>query len=307
MDAIADELDSSELNFIQRSIQTMSPSMETGFSLPNFLWEFGEIKSLGKWWDRGKGVFRNLSNGTLNYNFGLKPFISDVRSLAEGLRTLQSRLRSLKSQAGTLCRRHYRETCDVSTEIPEVGGTHIWRNRASISAQVVRNATMSYTYQFPNLDALDSAIYGFLDSIGMQLSAATVWEAIPYSFVVDWFFNVGDFLKQFEKSWIDIEINIVDYCLSTRIEGRCVTETRLYKSDESCSEWSPNTLRNFKSYRRRRMDVSDTIFWPEMLGELTLRKIILGALLIEQRGTPLVRNLPKRIRNFKRLLRTYTE
>lgn len=42
----------------------------------------------------------------------------------------------------------------------------------------------------------------WLDTLGLNLSPTVIWNAIPYSFVVDWFANVGDCLKQYDSNWL---------------------------------------------------------------------------------------------------------
>lgn len=38
----------------------------------------------------------------------------------------------------------------------------------------------------------------FLEQYGLKLSLVNVWDMIPYSFVVDWFFHIGTFLQDLE-------------------------------------------------------------------------------------------------------------
>lgn len=39
----------------------------------------------------------------------------------------------------------------------------------------------------------------FLEQYGLRLSLLNVWDMIPYSFVVDWFFHIGSFLEDLEN------------------------------------------------------------------------------------------------------------
>lgn len=43
-----------------------------------------------------------------------------------------------------------------------------------------------------------SELAGFLQMIDLELTAENIWDLIPYSFVVDWVFNVGDLLKRWD-------------------------------------------------------------------------------------------------------------
>lgn len=279
-------LDFDIAGFCQRAIEAVTPTMESGFSLPNFLAEIGELKGLAKWWSRGDGFRANFRNNSLQYSFGLIPTISDVRTCYEGLKTLLPRMAALKEGAGQRHVRHYSEELSVDQRKDRVvpgGITGYVADRYTGDAKYT--ATIEYTYQFPNADKTDTLFRGFLDSIGMQLDAYTVWEAIPYSFVVDWFFNVGEFLKQSRQRWIDIEIDVLHFGISRKIKGE-VHGFAYRKADTApeASNTAPNYVVDFKHYRRWTQDVVDTMFWPTFQGSLTLRKIFLGSLLIEQRG-----------------------
>jgi hypothetical protein len=55
-----------------------------------------------------------------------------------------------------------------------------------------------------------------LDLLGLNLDPAIIWNAIPYSFVVDWFVNVGDYLHSLRIDAYKVELLMSDYCHSVR-------------------------------------------------------------------------------------------
>lgn len=271
-------------NFAQRAIEAMTPSMESGFSLANFLYEIRDIKTLLKWWDRGKTTFRNLSQGTLNYSFGLIPFIGDMKRIYEGLSTFNERLQRLKAGAGKLNVRHYSEETGEDEWSDQFSGTH-WEARDQFTGHsIVYTASMTYTYQYPEIDRMQSAVYGLLDTLGLQLNAWIIWEAIPYSFVIDWFFNVGDFLNQYRKKWIPIELTIKDFGVSAKTKASWLREVRgIGKVD---SPWTTLGKGKLSFYHRFPMKVEDRMFNISSDGSVTTRKFVLGSLLLEQRISP---------------------
>lgn len=278
--------------FVQEAIQVMTPSMESGFELSNFLYELKEFESLFKLWDRGRSYWRNLASGGLNYSFGWLPFVGDVQRLYKGLRDFDEKLRRLKEGAGRLNLRHYSKfiESDLPLDLTWYDATSgVYQNEYkrhldSASSRVKLTCTMKYTYQFPELDRLETQARAFLDTIGMQLSLYNLWEALPYSFVIDWFFNVGDVLKQFKHKWLPVNLYVKAIGVSAKWESRY----DLYvKRCIGCANTRHTLLgRGFdKTFSRRKLEIDDSYFNLEFQteGSLTNRRWILGALLLEQR------------------------
>jgi hypothetical protein len=273
-------------NFSQRAIEAMTPTMESGFSLGNFLYEIREIKSLTKWWDKGRSWFRNISNASLQYSFGLRPFLHDLKAIATGLFEVRDRLEALKSGAGKLCVRHYSEKEDwLEWDDEFLHDGEIYDYTRLQVPHLVRTATMRYVYQMPDIDQSLLELYAWLDYFGLNLNPQVVWDAIPYTFVVDWFFNVGDFLSQLRKKWIPVSIRIIDFGVSEKYNYHLTSECK--KTGKVDGPLAPHLDIWGKVYTRRPYKVDDRCFsispTSTASGNVSLRKIYLGALLLEQR------------------------
>jgi hypothetical protein len=278
--------------FIQRAIVAMTPTLESGFEVTQFLYEFKEIFNLVKWWKFGKSVFRNLSNDSLNYSFGVLPFISDCKNLYEGLRTLDERLSSLKKGVGQLKVRHYSEVKSVSsgtsTDLVGLPYDKIYhKSKRTYPGGCRYGATMHYTYQLPDLDRERAKLKALLDTIGAHLDLYSLWNVIPFSFVVDWFLDVGGFLKQFRKQWITPSLYIKEFGVSTKLvceeENTCIRAyDGLSPSDEVLQDSTEYKYYNRKPYRISNEHFDATWSTAPTTG-LTLRKAYLGGLLLEQR------------------------
>jgi hypothetical protein len=58
---------------------------------------------------------------------------------------------------------------------------------------------------------------GLLHAFGVVRVASIIWEAIPFSFVVDWFVNVGDLIGNIEDQLLDpLPIVIHDFSHSLK-------------------------------------------------------------------------------------------
>lgn len=60
--------------------------------------------------------------------------------------------------------------------------------------------TYRYSAEIPLRNLLPEDVSDVLAKLGFNLNAAAAWDMIPYSFIVDWFLNIGDFLSRAE-SW----------------------------------------------------------------------------------------------------------
>jgi hypothetical protein len=78
-----------------------------------------------------------------------------------------------------------------------------------------------------------------LDSLGVNFNPRTLWNAIPWSFVIDWFVKIGDWLNTFEVKWMKPTIQIMDLMCSvkrsrkisvsfTGWDDRLITDGRIY-------------------------------------------------------------------------------
>jgi hypothetical protein len=61
-----------------------------------------------------------------------------------------------------------------------------------------------------------------IESLGLKLSAANVWDLIPYSFVVDWFMRISDWLNYFETQGFSLTLHPrqVWYSITTVYDGQ---------------------------------------------------------------------------------------
>jgi hypothetical protein len=55
-----------------------------------------------------------------------------------------------------------------------------------------------------------------LDTLRFRRDPSIIWNAIPFTFVVDWFVNVANYLEQFAVDNLGIKVEIVDFCSSVK-------------------------------------------------------------------------------------------
>jgi hypothetical protein len=188
-----------------------------------------------------KETTKRLNDAHLQAQFGIVPFVQDVVGIYDDLTSLAFRLEQLKRNAGIRQQRHYKRIIPGS---PGVAEDREWRSslqtnihwvdgvrRDSVPGPIPRNdftalyqarwtlrpvyhATMRYVYTLPALGNRLEGIYSKLDALGVRLDPSIIWNAIPFSFVVDWVVDVSGFLSSFARDNFPIDVHITDFCHS---------------------------------------------------------------------------------------------
>lgn len=160
------------------------------------------------WGDRGQmrntDLSQALANRWLEWTYGVKPLMMDAEGLALGLAKVVSRPESMISQMTVRMSEAMRadSSHDVNTSINTLfytcGFNTVLRGRGDL--------------WFRTLDPVQAG----LEDFGFTSVLDTVWELIPFSFVVDWFLPVQSFLSVLKP------VNGLQFMGGcTYIKGRC--------------------------------------------------------------------------------------
>lgn len=122
-----------------------------------------------------KGTTKNLSDSWLEYHFGWEPLIGDIGAAVE---ILQGGVPPVTCKA----RASYK---NVSLQGNPGYYWTLWINDYQAKVQMITEVSVSD----PNL--------WLANQLGFVNPLVIAWELVPFSFVVDWFTNVGSFLSQY--------------------------------------------------------------------------------------------------------------
>lgn len=126
-----------------------------------------------------KGGVKQVAQFHLWLNLGLMPIAQDVYALAnKDLRPPTLRVAKSKSFSGTHVAIEGAESGTFSTEVG-------FKTRLTVSAKA----------DIPSLDYFAANI---AQQLGLTNPASLAWELMPYSFIVNWFVDIGSFLAQFD-------------------------------------------------------------------------------------------------------------
>lgn len=236
-----------------KALQVMWPRVQSDVSTPNFLLELREVKLIPRQVLRILGQFRSLttvvrlalaaisggvgsqpdkvykkhlnglkaaSGAVLLSEFGVRPLVSDLSSLGKVLRSARIEANRLRENCGKTLKSHARfwvpvpgTTTATYDEAKPYCSTYR-RKRTVTWTKSWYSATLEYSYELPpNVRAnLDTLV--LLDTLGVNLNPRIVWDAIPWSFAIDWIVKVGQFLDQFSVQLSRPVLTIHRFCHS---------------------------------------------------------------------------------------------
>jgi hypothetical protein len=173
----------------------------TYVSIPLYLFELRELPSLFK--SYGDSIIKGAAKGVLTNSFSIRPLVSDLWKLHNFANESAKRSREFEKlhKDGYLVRK--RQLFATSASLVNEGVEVNTSNRAFFTGREVKVTqlrTWGYvvwktTSLFPKPEA--EALQLMNDAMrGMTLTGfAGAWNALPWSWLIDYFINIGDFLE----------------------------------------------------------------------------------------------------------------
>lgn len=246
------------------------------FSIANFIAELRDVKQLV---DVLKFDFSSLLTSSAKQNlawqFGVLPFIGDVVKLINIIVNLDKRIQFWNDMAASqvTMNQHRSVKSDKPTSmLINRDWSTVVRNRISFDVDFVTRYHIYYTADpLPPLleDNLLRAMLG-LDNIG-----SIIWEAIPFSFMIDYVYNIGDIIEHYTNSDPVLSISIREVGYSRKLEltnvhqrvdnvGNLTTKKNLVPAFEREGGYS--------GYERSRVSAGTLPVIPEKtIGEFTIK------------------------------------
>lgn len=198
--------------FINAAWDTLRPDLRS-VSIPNFLVEIEDLKSLYQIWKKNLSIAKNLAGAHLNYKFGWKPTVGDLADMIVGVKRLRERLKAFEDSIGGTIQ----DRAGVKLNLPtSATGTITFPSglhTCGYTATCVRKAVCYVAWQpqpLAVMGSLDKVLRGLLDSLGFELNPRIIWDALPFTFVIDWFFGVGSFLDRYRVDALELPVVLAD-------------------------------------------------------------------------------------------------
>lgn len=157
---------------------------------------------------------KQLSQEHLNYQFGIKPVVSDIQKTAATFANMDDLTSQFERDAGKVVRRRYYFPTErtSSTRIITQNTTVIGQGANGFGLKgpypnilVIEKVTTirrwfsgAFTYTLPkgiNSRSILGEIRLKADRLGLDPDLDTIWNAAPWTWLGDWFSNAGDFVS----------------------------------------------------------------------------------------------------------------
>lgn len=195
----------------------------------------------------------------LQWKFAVAPLISDIAAIHAALTSYKKRINALVTGTGGTKTRHFTLHFDEfvnSIETKKTGfltpflafnGCVIYEVERKITYEPSTfHAQIQYNYNYTKYQQQHAATLALLDSLGLNFNPSIIWNAIPWSFVVDWVLKVGDALDRFTIQNMEPQINIHQFLWSIKrkrfIELRSRPDADAITQLESLLDRSWNSL-----------------------------------------------------------------
>lgn len=190
-------------------------------------------------------IVNSVADHHLGYQFGVLPTIGDVQTVCDVLERIRTNVQRFKDGAKALGNvRHFKASFQPSPEYLESTRRTITMtigqfrfdydcvldgfepvSNGTPADHVSYNATMEFTYACKTLGDMDPLVAALYTKLGIKPDASIIWNAIPFSFVIDWFVDIGAFLDKYASvDLITSEVTIHQWWrgLKSRPRWKCV-------------------------------------------------------------------------------------
>lgn len=126
---------------------------------------------------------KEMANEWLLFQYGILPLIKDIQGLVDEIKTYASKSRKVRYVATATYDIKEREDFSTTSGIKSVG---YYSSTGKLVVKYRLEATVT------------DKVLEDLNRLGITNLATGAWEAIPFSFVVDWFLPIGNFLNRLD-------------------------------------------------------------------------------------------------------------
>lgn len=205
-------------------LNATNPSRPT-FDLPVSILELRELPDLIR--STGRTLIKTFAKKDLSYEFGLAPLANDLLNLLKFKESVDKQMDILKGfQNGSVVRKAFVGTASAQTA-PGTLVTLESRTDFFINARLDLKTTtasrwgyVTWTPTIPDFRRYFGNDATMLRQIarkivaGFTIDYSTAWESIPWTWLIDWFSNIGDYLAS-KRSLIPVSAGIPSICTTT--------------------------------------------------------------------------------------------
>jgi hypothetical protein len=178
---------------------------------------------------KGKSAYKFASNAWLSYSFGAKPFLSDIDEITKSVIAFMER-RDLVDLVTGSAKKTWK-----TRAVSELGNKPIgYAARADID--MVHTLSYRYTYAYA-INWRSANDYTALDHLGLTVPALipTLWELTAWSWLLDYFGTVGQWLD-------DTLISDPTRCIYCVVNRRYTVKFNVHLYHYNTAPWNTNVV-----------------------------------------------------------------
>lgn len=184
--------------------------------------------------------FRTVGSNYLAYQFGWKPFLSDLDRWFTSIKHVDRRIAQLKSDQGKWIKRGGPLAFESDTVTNSLGtGFDAWLGPyGGIKVHGTRSVVEServwfsgrFRYYIPGLNDSKLGKFRAIRKLwGLDITPEVVYNLVPWSWLFDWFSNLGDVISNFTSAIEDNLVSKYAYCMlehkiTTTLNAQVATE-----------------------------------------------------------------------------------
>jgi hypothetical protein len=241
-------------------------------------------------------ILKMAADANLQTQFNILPLISDIKGIIKSLSLAERRINDLITRSGRVQVRHFafnwnehesvNDDKNVSIINPNKWGGPVVDSLVSYNRIVDHHPTsfhmqVEYNYNYTQYQIEHARLLALMDSFGVNFNPAIVWNAIRWTFVIDWVINVSRWLDQFQVQHMAPKINIRRVLWSVTRSRKITISTRVGTAQPGYNvqtpSWGPASVVTQTAYRR---EVSVPDVNSIVSSGLSLREFSLGASLV---------------------------
>lgn len=248
---------------INLAVSELRPDLTT-MSLPNFFLELDDIPRLFQLWkyklkeaqtlaQTANSIGKNLAGANLNLSFGWKPLVADLQAIVDILFNVTQEIEQFESAINKL----FHRSKTMVTDSSHVSGStaYLPETMTNWEGDIRRDVTAHLVYRAlppAQLKGLKKTLKTLQAALGFELNPRIIWDALPFTFVLDWFFEVGSFLNMYRIDTYQLPILYVDSYLQYKEQFRVGSNTQICYGRSDFAPWprSHETVTNDAFFHR---------------------------------------------------------
>lgn len=164
---------------------------------------------------------RGIASLVLTKRLAIDPTVADYFAITEQMRqSAVAQQREFAKRGETPQRSHYTESLDKDVELDVHPSANYYWVKWKKQNELKFTATSEYMYKY-KMRSPNQALQRYW---GLTLNAPTVWNAMPFTWIADYFVSIGKSLEAMETD-PNVTLLPIQYCESLERKAKAVVET----------------------------------------------------------------------------------